>query len=85
MNNDYLDIVHMTQQYMDLLNLRYVHMTKEIRLKSLASVARRIAEFDSDREHDEIRRIVEAGAKEYGCAPHEIELKGIDYPEDIVW
>lgn len=85
MNGDYLNIRHMAGQYLDVLNIKYIKMSKEKRLKSLTSIAKRIAEYQNDREHDEIKEVIAAAAKEYGCAQANIRLKGIEYPEDIVW
>ncbi len=84
-NNDYLDIENITGQYIDVLNIKYINMTKEKRLKNLSLIARRISEFNFDKDHDEIKEVVAAAAKEYGCAKGEIRLNGIEYPEDIEW
>jgi hypothetical protein len=85
MNKGYLLIRWMAGQYVDVLNVRYIKMTKEKRLKNLTSIARRIAEYENDEEHDEIKRLVSKAAKEYSCSEGEIRLHGIEYPEDIIW
>lgn len=54
-------------------------------LKNLSSIAKRIAEYRYDREQEEIKEVVRAAAREYGCSQGEIRLRGIEYPEDIVW
>lgn len=85
MNGAYLDIVNICGQYVDVLNIKYIKMTKEKRLNNLSSIARRIAQYRDDNEHDEIKEVVAEAAKEYECAQGDIRLKGIEYPEDIVW
>jgi hypothetical protein len=85
MNGDYLDIEHIMSQYLDILNIKYIKMNKEKRLKSLTSIAKRIAEYRYDREHGEIEEVVLAAAREHGCPRGDIRLEGIEYPEDIVW
>ena len=85
MNKDYLFIRGMAGQYVDVLNIKYIKMTAGKRLKSLTSIARMIAEYEYDEEHEQIKEAVEEAAKEYGCAQGEIRLQGIEYPEDIKW
>ncbi len=85
MNGDYLGIQYIARQYVDLLNIKYLAMTKEKRLKSLSTIAKRLAEFWNDKDHREIKDGVVAAAKEYGCAEDVIEFEGIDYPDEIVW
>lgn len=85
MNGDYLDIKQIAGQYVDLLNIKYINMTEEKRLKNLTSIAKRIAEYRYDREHNEIKEVVAEAAKEYKCAEGNIRLQGIDYPKVIVW
>lgn len=43
------------------------------------------AEYRYDREHGEIEEVVSMAAREHGCPRGDIRLKGIEYPEDIVW
>lgn len=62
-----------------------MHMNKEKRLKSLSSIAKRIAEYISDKDHKEINKVVMAAAKEYNCPRSDIRLTGIEYPEEIIW
>jgi hypothetical protein len=85
MNGDYLDIENIAGQYIDVLNIKYIKMTKEKRLKSFTSIAKRIAEYRYDREHDEIEEVVSEAAQEHGCPRGDIRLNGVEYPEDIVW
>lgn len=48
MNNDYIGIETIAGQFVDLLNIKYLKMTKEKRLKNLSSLAKRIVEFRYD-------------------------------------
>jgi len=85
MNGGYIGIEDIAGQYIDMLNIKYINMTKEKRMKNLNSIAKRIAGFSYDYEHKEIKEVVAEAAKEYRCEPGEIHLKGIDYPEDFAW
>ncbi|HEY5585311.1 MAG TPA: hypothetical protein VIK78_12595 [Ruminiclostridium sp.] len=85
MNGDYLNIEHIAGQYVDLINIKYINMTKEKRLKNLSSIAKRIAEFMYDEEHKEINEVVTVAAREGGCAQNDIRLQGLEYPEDFEW
>ncbi|RNC29221.1 MAG: hypothetical protein AWM53_00870 [Candidatus Dichloromethanomonas elyunquensis] len=48
---------------MDILNSKYIGMTKEKRLKNLSSIAKRITEFRYDNDHKEIKEVVSEAAK----------------------
>lgn len=85
MNSDYIDIEDFTIQYIDLLNIKYINMTKERRHKSLFSTARRIAEFYYDNDYKEMKKVVAEAARERGCDPGSIQLKGIEYPGNFEW
>lgn len=85
MNGSYIGIEDITGQYVDLLNIKYINMTREKRLKNLSSIAKRITEFRYDLDHKEIKEVVAEAAKEYQLEPGVIRLEGIDYPEDIEW
>lgn len=54
-------------------------------MKSLTSIAKRIAEFSYYNEHKEIKQVVTEAAKEHRCEPRAIRLEGIEYPEDFKW
>ncbi|MCW2278377.1 DUF6904 family protein [Heliophilum fasciatum] len=85
MNSDYLCIEEITTQFIDVVNIDYINLTKEKRLKSLSSIAKRIADFRHDKEHNQIKDVVTKAAREYQCDPGLIRLKGIEYPEDFEW
>lgn len=80
-----VELVDNAGQYVDLLNIKYINMTKEKRMKNLSAIAKRIAEFSYDNEHKEIKEVVMEAAKEHQCEPGAIRLQGIDYPEDFDW
>jgi hypothetical protein len=85
MNSDYICIETITGQFIDFLNVKYLKMTPEKRLKNLSSIAKRIAEFRSDRDHCGIKEAIDEGTRKLGCKPEELYLEGIEYPEDIEW
>ncbi len=85
MNSDYINIEDIAHQYVDVYNIKYINMTRDQRLKNLSKIAKRIIEFNADGEHREIKRVVKEAAIKYGCSEGNIRLKGIEYPEDIVW
>jgi hypothetical protein len=85
MNSDYISIEDIAGQYVDLLNIKYIDMNKEKRLKNLSSIAKRIAEFRNDSEHTEIKEAVTGAARQYGCEPGAIKMRGFDYPENFEW
>lgn len=85
MNGDYIGIEDIAVQYIDLLNFKYINMTREKRLKKLYSIARRIAEFRYDKDHIEIKKVVIKAAREHGCVQGDIQLQGFDYPDNFEW
>lgn len=85
MNSDYIYIEDIKDQYLDMLNIKYIHMSKEKRLKNLNTIAKRIIEYSNDSEYCEIREVIIQGAKDYGCHEADIRLKGIEYPDEILW
>ena len=85
MNSDYIGIENIAGQYLDLLNIEYINMTKEKRLKNMSSIARKIVKYRDDSDHQEIKDVVAEAAKEFGRMEGEIRLEGIEYPENILW
>lgn len=85
MGDKYINIHNITTQYMDVLNIKYINMTKEKRLKNFTTMAKRIAGHYNDKEHAEIQEVVSEAAREYGCPEGDIRLEGVEYPEDILW
>ena len=85
MNGYYINIEEICYQYVDLQNIKYINMNREKRLKSLATIAKKIAEFRSNEEHNQIEEVVAEAAREYGCDKGDICLKDTEYPNEIVW
>lgn len=78
-------IFTMYQQYLDILSIEYINMTKEKRLKSFTKISKRIAEFDNDDEYTYIKKSIDEAAKSYNCHRNELRLRDMEYPECIVW
>lgn len=85
MSSDHIGIEDIAGQYVDLLNIKYINMTKEKRHKNLSVIGKRIAEFRYDHVHKEIKEVVIEAAREHKCGPGAIMLQGIEYPEDFEW
>jgi hypothetical protein len=85
MNSDYIYIEDIAGQYLDLQNIEYLNLIKEDRLKKLNTFAKRIADFKAYNDHREIKDIVVKASKERGCTTSDIQISGIEYPEDIEW
>lgn len=83
MNHDYTWMGGYITQYLDLLNIRFINMDKEKRLKNIPTMAKRLNERDE--EYQQLESAVLDGAKEYSCSVEDIRLQGIDYPEEIDW
>lgn len=64
MNSDYISIEDIAGQYVDLLNIIYISMTREKRLKNLSSLAKRITDFRYDHDHKEIKKVVNEAVEE---------------------
>lgn len=69
-------------QYVDLLNLKYIGMTKEQRERSLSAIAMKLAV--QDKEYQAFRQQVLAAANPAKKPIHEIEIAA-EYPEDFEW
>ena len=85
MNDNYIYIEQIALQYVDILNIDYLKMNRDKRLKNLSRIARRIAHFQYDDEHREIKDVVVRAAREYNCSEAEIRLAGSEYPQEIIW
>ncbi|WP_026478369.1 DUF6904 family protein [Alkaliphilus transvaalensis] len=68
--------------YIDFLNLKFIHMEKEIRLKNISIMARRIAEQGKEYEAmvDDLKNV----AREHDCPVEHIQIN-MEYPEDFEW
>jgi len=87
MNSDYIGICHMTIHYLDIITNDYISMNKEKRLKNLALITKKIANFRNEIGHSIIKAQVNAAMAEYGCAEDQLSLKENDYDEDeeFIW
>lgn len=81
--HDYTWIDGYVTQYLDVLNLKFINMDKEKRLKNIPIMAKRLSEHND--EYDEIESFVLAGAREYGCSIDAVRLAGMEYPDEIDW
>lgn len=69
-------------QYVDLLNLKYIGMTKQQREQSLSTIAMKLATQDQD--YTAFRNQVLAAATPHKKPIHEIAVQA-EYPEDFEW
>ncbi|CQR75121.1 hypothetical protein SOV_36260 [Sporomusa ovata DSM 2662] len=83
LNHDYTWTDGYITQYLDVLNIKFINMDKEKRLKSIPTMAKRLTEHG--KEYLEIESVVLEGAKEFGRSANDVRLKGIDYPDEIDW
>ena len=84
-NAPFISTASITGQYIDTINIEYINMTKEKRLKSITKITKRIANFWSDDKYHEVKRIISQAAKEYKCSEYDIRLTSVDYPDEIEW
>jgi hypothetical protein len=82
MNKDYTWLDGYVTQYVDILNCRFLEMDTEKRLKTIPTLAKRLAELGD--EYQQLGKAVFAAAKEYNCPADDIEPQ-VEYPEDIEW
>ena len=81
----YLPIYLMAKQYLDIINLKYINMTKEKRLKDFTAITRRISNYWNDAEYQAVKRDVSKAAKLHGCAESQIKLSRHNFPDEIEW
>ncbi len=82
MNREYVWMGKYITQYLDFLNLRFLEYGPEKRLKSIPTMAKRLAE--QGKEYLEVMGEVKAAAQQYNCPMENIRLAA-DYPEEIEW
>ncbi len=78
-------IIAMYHQYLDMLSIQYINMTKEKRLKNFTKISKRIAEFNYDDEYSQIEKSINEATRKYNCHHSELRLSDMEYPEEIVW
>ncbi|GAB6179029.1 hypothetical protein JCM14036_03480 [Desulfotomaculum defluvii] len=82
MTKDYTWFDNYMTQYLDLLNLKFIEMDKEKRLKSIPTMAKRLVE--KGKEYINLKEDLEEAAKLHNCSVKNLRLKK-DYPENIEW
>lgn len=82
MNKDYFWFDGYITQYIDMLNIRYLKMTTEERIKNLPTLVKRMME--QGKEYQATAREISEIARGNNCSVDDIRLIE-EYPEDIVW
>lgn len=82
LNGRFVFVDRYVTQYLDILNERYIKMSKEKRVKNLSNIARRIVE--RGQEYRDLECELEEEAKRYNCNMDDLRLE-LDFPEDIEW
>lgn len=82
LNKEYTWCDNYVTQYVDVLNCRFLELSKDKRLKSILTMAKRLAEKQG--EYLQVEGDVLAAAKHHQCPVEDIGLE-VDYPDDIVW
>lgn len=82
MTKDYTWFDGYAAQYLDILNYRFLDMDKDKRLKSIPTMAKRLAEYGD--EYRQVKSEVIAAAREHNCPADKIR-PNLDYPEDVEW
>ena len=70
-------------QYLDVLNTKYIYTKPEKRDKLLASSIRKLIKLDN--EYYEIENDIKKYAIDNEISYVDIELTGIDYPDELEW
>ena len=72
----------MYKQYLDYLNLEWIEMDREQRVKKFNTFAKRVTQYTTDYERFE--EYIDAAAEEYGTTPDELEYGNYDDLQ-VVW
>ena len=84
LNKDYSIIDNYITQYIDVLNINFLKLDKEKRIRSIHGIAKKITEFN--REYQILSYDIKDAAKKYNCPTSDIKLNNLeDYPEEIDW
>ncbi|EAX47890.1 conserved hypothetical protein [Thermosinus carboxydivorans Nor1] len=83
LNKEYIVCYNYATQYVDLLNCRFLKMSKEKRLKNLSKMAKLLTEPGS--EYLDLRNEILQAAQEYNCPIEDIRISGVEYPDHIDW
>jgi hypothetical protein len=82
MVKDYTWYSNYATQYLDELNIKFIGMNKEKRLKNITVMAKRLAEYGDD--YRAVEAGVKAAAREYNVSMKDIRSVK-EYPEEIDW
>ena len=74
---------HYAAQYVDKCNLEYLKTKPEKRKDKLRNIAKRLAKKTD--AYINLKRGLEASAREYGCSIHELHDPDQEYPDEIEW
>lgn len=82
MNGRYVSFDHYVTQYLDILNHKFLNMSKEKRLKNISAMAKRLAEHDQD--YYDLEAQLKEEAKLHNCNIDDLRLN-MDFPENFEW
>ena len=85
MNDRYMDILLISGHFLDHHNIEFLNMGKDQRFKKLAITAKRIVEYQQDDLHRSYKMSAEEAVEQYHCAPSDLRIPGLEYPEEIDW
>ncbi len=72
-------------QYIDIVNIDYINMNKEKRLKSFNKTTKRLSQYMYNEEHIEVLGAIYKFVAEHNCSKNDVLLNGTDYPDEIGW
>ncbi|MDO4797996.1 MAG: hypothetical protein Q4A01_08250 [Coriobacteriales bacterium] len=72
-------------QWVDIINIDWCDMTPKKRQSGLSTVARDIADHYSNIEYLDLKRDIDAYVRETGASRDNVQLAGLDYPEEYDW
>jgi hypothetical protein len=82
MFDKYSDLENFYTQYLDEVNVRYIHMDKEEREKKLSIMFKRF--LKPINEYYKLLDDINDAVSYHGCHPTQIK-SNMEYPEEIVW
>ena len=84
-NTQHTMIRDILMQYMDIINVEYLALEKESRLKSFNKVTKRITRFYTNEDYIGLRNGIYAYAEKNNCDISAVIPSDITYPENIEW
>ncbi len=82
LNEHHITIIEYITQYLDILNIRFLKMNNEKRLKNVSICAKRIA--TPNEEYFFLKYQLRKEVDRLNCRVEDLRVK-LDYPEDLVW